>query len=70
MNYYRVTFLSDTPVILQAIGFSTHESILIFYKYDGEHDPANGIYASTMNTHMFKIEDVHRVEMIDEPVAT
>lgn len=69
MNYYLVTLLAGTPVTLQAVGFAAHGAILTFYKYDGHHDPASGVYANTINTHLFKMDDVHRVEMVDEPVA-
>lgn len=69
MNNYNIIFTNGTTKTIQAVGFAAHGTPLTFYRYDGEHDPANGIYGNTINTHMFKMDDIQCVEMVEEPVA-
>lgn len=69
MFHYRLVRTGRPDTTIEAIGFTAHSATLCFYRYDGEHDPANGVYANTVNTHMFRMEDVVEVVMVDEPVA-
>lgn len=69
MNNYRIIFIAGTPRTLQAAGFSAHGPTLTFYRHEGDHDPSLGIYAQVVNSYMFKMDDIHCVELVDEPVT-
>ncbi|MGL5016387.1 MAG: hypothetical protein ACRC6V_19235 [Bacteroidales bacterium] len=69
MNTYLVRRHNAPNVTITAEGFSAHGPTLLFYRYDGENDPANGVYSQAVNTHMYKMDDVVDVVMVDEPVA-
>ncbi|MGL5964839.1 MAG: hypothetical protein ACRCZ2_10670 [Fusobacteriaceae bacterium] len=69
MFHYRVVRTGRPDVTVEAVGFAAHNVTVSFYRYDGDHDPANGVYANTINTHMFRMEDVVEVIMVDEPVS-
>lgn len=69
MNNYNIIFVDGTSKVIQAVGFAAHGTPLTFYRYDGEHNPEMGVYANTINTHMFKMDDIQCVELVDEPVT-
>ena len=69
MNTYLVRRNNASNVTITAEGFSAHGPTLLFYRWDGPHNPSDGVYAQAVNTHVYKMEDVVDVVMVDEPVA-
>lgn len=69
MNNYNIIFTNGTSKVIQAACFSAQGSTLTFYRYDGSNDPEMGVYANTVYTHMFKMDDIQCVELVDEPVT-
>lgn len=70
MNNYRVVREGRADTVVEAVGFNNQGEVVCFYKYEGENNPSEGFYASTHNTHMFRLAEVTEIIMVDEPVVS